>query len=157
MNRPTFEQTIDILVQAYLKGTLMHGDCSACAVGNIVGSSLKCKVEGDRDNIKWMRNGEEIEPAWDRVFLTSDQVQDVWPYNYNGVSKIQIDETGYSLYELASIELAFESVDEQNDNEGYYNSENHMYEGLMAVVDTLARIHNVDLSVKESAKAVFVK
>lgn len=35
-NEKLFYETIDILVKAYLNGTLKNGDCMACAVGNIV-------------------------------------------------------------------------------------------------------------------------
>jgi hypothetical protein len=38
--KPTFSNTIDILVKAYLNDTLQHESCSACAVGNLVSHSM---------------------------------------------------------------------------------------------------------------------
>jgi len=58
--------------------------------------------------------------------------------------------------DLAKIEFAFESAPHTCDESDETNAE-WMFNGLMAVVDVLAEIHNVNLEVKESAKAMFVK
>lgn len=37
MKRPElYQKTVDILVKAYFDDTLQHGNCYACAVGNII-------------------------------------------------------------------------------------------------------------------------
>jgi hypothetical protein len=71
--------------------------------------------------------------------------------NYNGKSKELIDSTGYTVYELARIEEAFEDVDSNCTNDEW------MFNGLMAVIEVLAEIHGIDLKQKEEAKALFVK
>jgi hypothetical protein len=56
--------------------------------------------------------------------------------------------------ELAEIEKAFEKVYYTSPNE---TSEELMFNGLMAVVDVLASIHNINLTEVSQAKALFVK
>ncbi len=34
--KPTFDQTVSKLIQWYLRGTLKHGICHACVVGNLI-------------------------------------------------------------------------------------------------------------------------
>jgi hypothetical protein len=34
--KATFENSVDVLVKAYLNDTLEHGQCHACAVGNLI-------------------------------------------------------------------------------------------------------------------------
>jgi hypothetical protein len=154
--RPTFNQTVNVLVQAYLNDTLIHGYCAACAVGNIVASSMGIEVlkEDDFSVPYWSKSN----PEWPTVFLCTGEdpakkdFQVITPDGYkNPKVKIEIDSTGYTWQELAKIEFAFESVPYSR------NRENRMYEGLMKVVDVLAEIHGIDLSVKENAKLLFVR
>lgn len=149
MKKASFEKTVDILVRAYFEGTLEHGWCSACAVGNIVAESLGTKPQS-RDN--YFSNGAFA--SWSFVFYTGCQKQNFYPEAYHGNAKNQIDSTGYSLEELMKIEAAFESVTKEypiNKNDSI------MFSGLMAVVDVLADIHQIDLKAKEEAKLLFVK
>jgi hypothetical protein len=137
MNRPTFEHTVNILVQAYLNDTLEHGNCCACAVGNLVAAANNFKIIPAPDPCRdFMWYG--AVPSW---------------YIPCGTTKIRYEEqaisTGYSHDELVVIERSFES--------GFFLGPVDTFKNLMAVVDVLAEIHNVDLSVKESAKLLFVK
>lgn len=153
-------------MQAYLNETLEHQFCSACAVGNIVAESLETKPMRRRtvfliDDIKKMKyligNFEysmfenHRHSLWQRVFITKNGVQERSPYNYSGETKAQIDSTGYTWQELARIEEAFELAPKGDDAYSW------MFNGLMAVVDVLANIHSIDLSVREEAKLLFVK
>lgn len=156
MKTATFENTVDILVKAYLNGTLLHSNCHACAVGNIVADCMGERV--DKNRMMWEKNT----PMWDDVFCvdyidykTGIRSQSLYPQNYHGSSKIQIDSTGYTWQQLSQIEKAFETAPCQRNAKSY--DEEWMFNGLMAVVDVLAEIHNVDLSTRESAKAMFVK
>lgn len=160
-----FHHTVNVLVQAYLNGTLEHGICTACAVGNIIADSILAKPVRGRMN--WKRNGNEIIPVWGEVFQSSAPgCQRVSADAYKGWAKKQIDTTGYTWQELARIEYAFElyncGIDLDYDPE-YYDEEElelidkAMFNGLMAVVDVLADIHNIDLSIREEAKLLFVK
>lgn len=155
--KPTFEKTVNVLVQAYLNDTLKHGDCCACAVGNIIAASIGCEMVKPREHVKssfeWAKNGVYYEPIWPAVFA-SDRYgkQERHPKKYRGMYKKQIDITGYDWRELAKIEKAFESVCR------FFSSEDEiMFNGLMAVVDVLADIHGIDLSQKEQAKLLFQK
>ena len=60
-----------------------------------------------------------------------------------------IDSSGYTIDQLAKIENAFESAPQGNTEEEY------MFNGLMAVVEVLAKIHGIDLETKEKAKLQF--
>lgn len=157
--REKFFETVGILVEAYLNGTLLHGDCAACAVGNIIAAKLKCKIvpgiNSFGDNINWWQRGEhEIKPLWPLVFVTdshSNQIRS--PKSYMGHTKLQIDATGYSWQQLALIESAFERA-AHTSCEG---EEQAMFDGLMAVTNVLAEIHGINLEERESAKLLFNK
>jgi hypothetical protein len=137
-----FNYTVNVLVKAYLNNTLRHEECKACAVGNIAGSDL-----------------------WKYLFVTADPgVQTRLPTWYrptiDGFKTMQdarlagmkiIKKTGYTWKELAMVELAFESAPKGN------SKDDHMFNGLMAVVDVLAEIHNINLEEIKEAKALFVK
>lgn len=153
--RPTFDQTVNVLVQAYLNDTLKHGDCTACAVGNIIAASIDCKMVAPRENVRcrfeWMKNGVYYEPIWSAVFASNRYGQQLRsPKKYRGMYKKQIDITGYDWKELARIEKAFES-------NRFFDNDESMFTGLMAVVDVLAEIHGIDLTVKDQAKLLFQK
>ena len=157
--KASFENTVNILVKAYLNDTLEHLKCSACAVGNLVAAADNTTPRRYPDNKldgmglkfdcwNWANNRQV---AWYDVFMTTGGTQRITPELYSDEAKRQIDVTGYAWEELARIEYAFETAPKGKDNDEW------MFNGLMAVVDVLADIHQVDLSVKESAKLLFVK
>jgi hypothetical protein len=155
--RPTFEETVNVLVKAYLNDTLVHGACSACAVGNIVSASMgkvALRMPGTSTGFDphYWADGSKIH--WWDVFSTSSRRQRIDAKQYYGDAKEEIDSTGYTWQQLSRIEFAFESADGNASN---YQDETWMFNGLMAVVDVLADIHGIDLQAKESAKALFVK
>ena len=155
--KASFENTVNILVKAYLNDTLKHEDCAACAVGNILGTNSWAILfvtpscfEGVLPQI--------IAPAdyvigvngyGDRMLCAIKDYPEVLPKIEKANSAIE--QSGYSITELARIENAFEAAPKGKDDDEW------MFNGLMAVVDVLADIHQVDLSVKESAKLLFVK
>ena len=145
-HKELFDKTIKILVNAYLNNTLVHNNCCACAVGNIIAASLEIKYDQD---LKWI--GQQL--AWSTVFVTkrSKPEQTQCPWAYNGKAKEQIDATGYSWQELALLEAAFERAPLGK------NSEERMFNGLMAVVDALCQIHEMAEDVKQATKELFVK
>lgn len=137
-----FHETVGILVKAYLNDTLEHGRCSACVVGNLCGGN----------------------PIWSYLFVTDQNGnQDYMPigywdeehlsHRYDILQKAKnlCLSTGYSIDELKRIELTFETTIRAQPRD------QRMFMGLMRVVDVLAEIHKVDLSVKESSKLLFVK
>jgi hypothetical protein len=154
MKRPTFEQTVNVLVQAYLRNELEHRVCTACAVGNIVAHALGTKPKRCTDP--------DAKTIHENYLFENGNLMSWWN-NDIGCHRptAQSEATGYTIDELNRIELAFEFAEGQPDSDGFNSeltmNEEWMFNGLMAVVDVLAEIHNVDLSVKENAKALFVK
>jgi hypothetical protein len=149
-----FNHTVNVLVKAFLNGTLLHGDCAACAVGNIIAAEIGATIILDEDSrglSYWIRNMQEIQIGWSDVFCSHSDGQKIDPKAYIGQVKRQIDVTGYSWQELAKIEFAFEKAPAGGSEDEW------MFNGLMAVVDVLADIHGVDLTQKENAKLLFVK
>jgi hypothetical protein len=121
MRTATFDNTVSILLKAYLNDELEHDNCAACAVG------------------KWINLLARIRRT---KFLDTDWI----------VAHKHINATGYSVHEIHQIEYAFENAPYQGDD-----TEEWMFNGLMAVVDVLAEIHGIDLTAKEEAKKLFVK
>jgi hypothetical protein len=148
-----FNHTVNVLVKAFFEGKLEHGNCHACAVGNIVHESMK----GRKVKTAAPGMGTPYGSGWPSVFCSvNPDKQIILPGNYESDldAKIQIDSTGYTWQELAKIERAFEDHNDLYTGEEY---EDAMFNGLMAVVDVLADIHGIDLKAKEEAKALFVK
>ncbi len=136
-----FSHTMDVLVKAYFNDSLKHGACDACAVGNIIHSCSPFSQE-DRHDLMYHNSG------WVKVFCTrstlSKKEQTIFPDQYIGVAKSQIDSTGYTWQELARIEKAFEEADTDIDLEANDDQrEEFMFNGLMAVLEVLADIHQV--------------
>jgi hypothetical protein len=157
--KATFENSVSVLVKAYLNETLQHSNCYACAVGNMIAEA--CGIQYSKEPHKKLgwKGFDNLYELWDKS--TDDQPENwmnVIPgngelrlYKYKGKVKEMIDSTGYTPQQLNEIEYAFEHAEEGDDSDDF------MFNGLMAVVDVLAQIHNVDLSTKESAKLLFVK
>lgn len=135
-----FDHTVNVLVKAYLNGTLEHGNYCSCAVGNIIADSIGAQlVLKDNRLISKYR------------WLHPDYNGSEWFLKMNGASDM-IAKSGYTDQEIWRIEKTFEGARRC----GYEDDEDR-FRGLMAVVDVLAEIHGVDLEVKESAKLLFVK
>jgi hypothetical protein len=156
MRTATFENSVSVLVKAYLNETLTHGDCLACAVGNLVSAACNYDPIDHLFASTFDIDGGYKGKGWAAVFCTigdtdDDKRQYIRQSSYTGEAKEQIDATGYTWQQLAKIEKAFELAPKgKNDDEWMFN-------GLMSVVDVLAEIHNVDLTTKESAKLLFIK
>lgn len=160
-----FSKTVDILVKAYLNDTLKHGNCYACAVGNIIADNMGFEFcKDDASAIKspswkgqlypaFSEDGQDVN-GWGAAFYTSGWSGKQYVKKQNLLKEPvikQIESTGYHWSDLAKIESAFETA-----NKGQSEDE-YMFNGLMAVVDVLAKIHKVDRSEKESAKKLFHK
>lgn len=141
-NPELFHKTIGILVNAYLKGTIKQGECAACVVGNLIAANMSYEVkEIWRGEWRWECEGYSDNDAF-RWF-------DVIVNNYHIDEKVeeQVESTGYTIDELKSLEQVFEDVAYRFDEKV----------GLMSVVNKLCEIHEMDLTTKEEAKALFVK
>lgn len=138
-NIELYNKTVEILYQAYFDDTLTHGNCQACAVGNMVAANMGIPVRRFHIGymgVSWARGCN----SWHNVFMTETdtRIQLVRIENYSGDAKVQIDSTGYAWHELAAIELAFEKADSGN------SEEDHMFNGLVAVLEVLKQIHEID-------------
>lgn len=162
--KATFENSVSVLVRAYMNDTLRHGDCTACAVGNLLGG----------------------EPCWNRLFVTPRSISDgltpqliakrgQYVASFLGSlyirdnpsdnvlaqikrGKAAIKKSGYTVKELMRIEYAYEAAPGYPVGKTAQEAETDdtwMFNGLMAVVEVLAEIHGVDLSVKEQGIGQF--
>lgn len=147
MKRPElYHKTVDILVQAYFNDTLQHTNCFACAVGNIcaANSDIKYKIT-DYGEMVWAGYEDRdiyITPTYYCLSNSFDTFRLV-PVDVEYIRK----RTGYSWDELSEIEFAFENCDSKGD---------WMFDGLMAVIDALDRIHkNKDRKATTTSKQKF--
>lgn len=135
MNRPeVFRNTVDILVQAFFNETLAAGSCSACAIGNILAESNDTEVvRSDDGGFGWAA---DKDAAW--VSSRAIGQVDVHP---------ELD-APYSTEELTRIEAAFERAVQLDHLEYAQYPDSAVVEdqfrGLMAVVDVLEDIHDVE-------------
>lgn len=145
--KATFENTVDILVKAYINGTLEHANCCACVVGNII------RANGV-DLTPNMGGGEKyLETSWLRYLDAEIRRERFFTLDYDkGIALKQISVTGYTANNLSKIEKAFESA-----NIWGLSEDEAMFKGLMSVVDVLAEIHGVSLEQSKEAKLMFVK
>jgi hypothetical protein len=145
-NKALYEKTVSILVDAYMNDTLVHGNCAACAVGNI------CGAYGFPEPSFPFYEGPTRE-SWSELFYTASTGQfiNASALKDPNVMKV-INATGYHWKQLAQIERAFEMAPRGS------SSDEWMFNGLMAVVEVLDLIHeNIDPAVTESSKKRFVK
>lgn len=134
--KATFENSVNVLVKAYMNDTLHRLDCHACAVGNIVADANGYNIRFWYDQFEWMNECDPIEPIWCKVSVESDK---------------QIKPTGYTRDQIRSIENAFMG-------HGYGEEMSiDNFDSLMRTVDRLAEIHNIDLTTREEYKKLFVK
>lgn len=145
-NKEQFDHAVKVLVTAYLNSSLVQSNCHACAVGNLVAAGLNIKYDQD---LKWIGR----QAAWPAVFVTlRHQIPQVRrPWAYTGEAQQQIDATGYTWQELARIEYAFERAPMGK------TAEEYRFNGLMAVIDVLCQIHELDEATVTQTKQSFVK
>lgn len=160
MNRPElYGRTVGILYDAYYKDTLHHGDCCACAVGNIIVANMGYSIVKNpapgpdlyNHSRAWMTSQGDILPypgsvrtmnghvfnGWGAFVATDWRHQEInWSALNVPIVKEQIMSTGYLPEEVILIERAFESAKGEK-------GEERMFNGLCLVLDALAAIHEV--------------
>ncbi len=128
MKKPErFNKALSKLIKAFFNDDLKKESCSHCAVGNICNN----------------------DDAWSVVFLCiPDEGQNIYLEYYKGYPKSVIDKTGYSLYQLAKVEKAFEFNTKIPFNRYRFHTKDEImkdqFNGLMAVVDVLCKIERLD-------------
>lgn len=138
MNREQlYFESVDTLLDAYLEGTLYHGSCYSCAVGQLC---QKASVEtGIRVGI------------WGNLFSTQpgkkiQYVRDDVDGKIRKEINTLIEASGYTQNELMKIEYAFEtSVNHLYIREREFENEKEaQFVGLTAVLKVLKEIHEVE-------------
>jgi hypothetical protein len=138
-NETLYNKTVDILVQAYFNNTLEHSNCFRCAVGNLVAAANGYSTVPHVNS--WVQ--------WPAIHLmSSDGDQSKSKYHNEEEGLRQLRSTGYTEFETAKIEWAFEMASQKGD---------YMFNGLMAVVDVLDKIHEVNANQTEATKKRFLK
>ena len=138
-----FKHTMDVLVKAYLNDTLVHGNCYACAVGNLIAEAngwkyVNCKDEPFRKIALDINAGMYLDGKYGGDWYEFDESIKRTNQGLNEIHSI-----GYTLKEVVRIENAFENA-WRGENEDSY-----MFNGLIAVLEVLADIHGVDFSGKK--------
>lgn len=147
MNRKElYEKSVNKLLDAYNNQTLRFKDCSACAVGNLLGSSAWGSLfsTGPTAGIGQVTNSmrKYLTGKWS-VFIR---------YGYLDLSNLimkrqsgrnSIKKSGYTRKELMEIEYAFEAT--QFGSFKTDQTKEAQLKGLTAVLKELARIHGVDV------------
>ncbi len=161
-NEALYRKTVDILVDAYFKDTLEHGNCYACAVGNMIAGN--CGFEFlNSDTVGWQAFPNIYTGRGKMFWNNSNKIKDN-PVMYltenreeklTRAAEILIKKTGYSFDELFRIENAFEKQDKMD---SFDCKDEYMFNGLMAVINVLDEIHeNKDEQVTQTQKSRFNK
>ncbi len=151
MQRPElYQKTVDILVQAYFNDTLEHGNPCGCAVGNIIAANLGKKITmvtpTHASKLGWDGDKNSSGLWYDCIRRPGDLL--------SNESKIEIKSSGYSVPEIIKIESAFEGARPSFRNK----DDDTMFNGLMAVIEALDRIHeNTDTELTTTTKKRFNK
>lgn len=161
MKRPElYHKTVGILVDAYFNDTLAHGNCHACAVGNMIAANKGYEVtpskilnKNDSHRFGWDNyNAYEFLPGYYNSPLYPSWFTELSSDKKSSIAESQIRATGYTSAELQLIELSFERATRGDTDDEW------MFNGLMAVIDVLDKIHeNNDTEITTHSKQRFQK
>ncbi len=134
-----FNYTVGVLINAYLSDKLKRGYCGLCAVGNILNGRTEWSVLFCTDSYGKQRRGQELH---DYIkFMTPEEID-----LKSTCALIDIGRSGYTVDELAEVEFAFETAPIGS------SLDDSIFNGLVAAIDALAKIHNVELGEVEQVK-----
>lgn len=150
MKKPElYNKSANLLIDAWMSGKLEHGDCTACAVGNICGGNGAWAVKFSTNaSMRSQTPGLFVPSEIDRVIghglplYVSDLHEEEKMTAFAYADKV-ISDTSYTEKELAKIEWAFE-MSIASDYEKLYKTPEGQYIGLCAVLDVLHEIHEVE-------------
>jgi hypothetical protein len=159
-------KAIDIFLDAINEGTLAKGNCSACAVGNLVAHGLGGKVsivntgvgryaKFEHPSDIWLDNSD-----WSNAFCTDGGHQIKIPRSFGNQEVIKnIEATDFTLEELMQIEFAFETNTEIRLREYYFRSPQDIradqIKGLEAVVKVMLTFEDGVPATDEVVKEIF--
>ena len=100
-------KAIDIFLDAINDGTLAKGQCTACAVGNLVAYGLNGKITKKDDGQFRCTKANHL---WGLIFTSSGDIQLIDKSYFNNPHALKnIKATDFTLEELMEIEFAFEN------------------------------------------------
>jgi hypothetical protein len=149
-----YNKTVGILVGAYFNDTLEHTNCHACAVGNMVAANMGIELERKPGyGIRSKGSGYGQDPYKNAgLWFSAIGLMKVLENRITDDITLQVKATGYSIYELAMIEYAFETTERGSSVDEW------MFNGLMDVIDVLDKIHqNTDVELTKITKQRFLK
>jgi hypothetical protein len=178
MNRPDrFWRSIDVLATAYLEGSFRPYECNACGVGNLIAADLDGASTDTSVKLWPSHSGSEFgnwpeakcamfDRAWDftsaislidsepaGLIETNPLHSKLLPVSQYSVTEVRPELATNLLYtnaELLRIETALLEKTE------VVPTDDELFEGLMAVVDVLFEIHDVeDEDLRSQAKSAF--
>jgi hypothetical protein len=155
-NKELYQKSVDILLDAYNKKELQHGNPCGCAVGNLVKSNCDNLVKDTNPGTEhfpfkpdwWFAAAQSFKEEKERGRWTNNDSD----YDEDEAYR-QIESTGYTIEEIYQIEKAFEDAVEEEDG---FDEESSIVgisqiHGLRAALNKLAEIHEMkDDSVKEN-------
>lgn len=145
-----FERTVDVLVKAYHNGTLEHGHCKSCAVGNLIRATMYDN-NPQAYNESWFHSVGCSNMSMEDLRLRKVREGTQSSRDYYSLVIKEIESTGYTIEELRMIERVFEdnctTPEGAKDKSGLY--------GLRAVYEELLNIHEVDVQRVATAEEVF--
>ncbi len=111
MTKETYSKSVDILLDAYNTGKLLHGNCRACACGNLLGGNLIwgysfCTTEGSQRKPGRSYIDNLIDIDIKKIGVDPTKMTDGEVEKY---IETLITTNGYTEKELRDIEYAFES------------------------------------------------
>ena len=111
--KATFENSVSVLVRAYMNDTLIHGNCFACAVGNLIVDANKYTYVPcvDRPAAKFVAQFDGSTPE-ERVLLPEFSFEIDVPSEV--IEKIGIGEVYRVLSESKTLELVMEPLTNGN-------------------------------------------
>jgi len=158
-NPELFERTVQILTDAYLNKTLVAGNCSACAVGNMIAAACEIPLlKLTNGAVYWDEDKSGGQESTDWYYGIVSSIKHGTPIgeilsSFTGSSGYRmIMSTGYTLQDIVDIETAFEaaiaeatkklSVEQQAE----WDSKQYVDQriGLDAVYMELLRIHEAE-------------
>lgn len=147
------QKAIDVFLDSLNNGTLVAGNCSACAVGNLI---------ADAFGMEYYLHGSVV--CYDRIVPINEKSPTVWTkFFINGKMEdcgtdpsekkamdIICKQTGFTLQELAAIERTFESsCSLKGRDHNPIELRESQIKGLAAVVELMMTFDNVQEDVKE--------
>jgi hypothetical protein len=131
------KKAIDIFLDAINQGNLAKGECTACAVGNLVAHGMGCS-NLDEDNKTMLGVG-----SWGFAFITDENNnQHVYPTVFQNSDIVKcVEATHFTIQELIQIEYAFETSTSIYIDEYIHHSKEEIrvdqIKGLAAVIKVM--------------------